>query len=114
MWRSRIVEENVEIDTTDVEIRQSSGKLAGCSSCPSARESPLRHCDNWQGLLDVVGKVIARIIKERFEVIADKVLPESQCGFRKERGCVDIIFVARQLVEKAREHNESLYMLLLI
>ena len=81
------MEQNIEIDTADVEIRQSSERLAGCSSCPSAKESPLRHCDNWRGLLDVVGKVIARLIKERFEVIADKVLPESQCGFRKERMC---------------------------
>ena len=29
----------------------------------------------------------------------------------EKSGCVDMIFVARQLVEKAREHNESLYML---
>ena len=28
---------------------------------------------------------------------------ESQCGFRKGRGCVDMIFVARQLVEKTSE-----------
>ena len=53
----------------------------------------LRHCDNWQGisLLDVVGKIMARIMKERLEVIAGKVLPESQYGFRKEQGCVDMI-----------------------
>ena len=61
--------------------------------------------------MDVVGKIMARILKKRLEVIAGKVLPESQCVFRKERGCVDMIFVARQLVEKAREHNQSLYML---
>ena len=57
----------------------------------------------------MVGKIIARIMKERLEVIAGKVLPESQCGFRKEQGCVDMIFVARQLAEKVREHNQSLY-----
>ena len=61
--------------------------------------------------MDVVGKIMARIMKERLEVIAGKVLPESQCCFRKEHGCVDMIFVARQLVEKAREHNQSLCML---
>ena len=38
-------------------------------------------------------------------------LPESQSGFRKGRGCADMIFVARQLVEKARERGESLYVL---
>ena len=44
------------------------------------KKRDLRHCDNWRGisLLDVVGKVMARIIQERLGVIADKVLPESQ------------------------------------
>jgi hypothetical protein len=27
--------------------------------------------------------------------------------FRKGRGCVDMTFVARQLIEKPREHNSS-------
>ena len=44
-------------------------------------------------------------------MIAEKILPESQSGFRKGRGCADMIFVARQLVEKEREHGESLYVL---
>jgi len=35
------------------------------------------------------------------QLIAEKVLPESQCGFRKGRGCVDMIFTARQLFERA-------------
>ena len=35
-------------------------------------------------------------------------MPESQCDFRKGRGCCDMIFVAPQLVEKAREHQELL------
>ena len=39
------------------------------------------------------------------------MLPESQNGFRKGHGCADMIFVASQLVEKAREHGESLYVL---
>ena len=32
--------------------------------------------------------------------------------FHKGRGCVDMIFCARQLVAKANEHNTELYMLL--
>ena len=80
---------------------------------PIPKKGDLQHCDNWRGisLLDVVGKVFARVIQERLQVIAEKVLPESQCGFRKERGCCDMIFVARQLLEKAREHQESLFTL---
>ena len=42
-------------------------------------------------------------------VVTGRILPESQCGFRKWRGCVDMIFTARQLVEKSREHDDLLY-----
>ena len=80
---------------------------------PIPKKGDLRSCDNWRGisLLDVVGKVMARILKKRLEVVADQIIPESQCGFRKGHGCIDMIFVARQLIEKVREHNEALYIL---
>ena len=78
---------------------------------PIPKKGDLRSCDNWRGisLLDVVGKLLARIVQERLQVIGERVLPESQCGFRKGRGCVDMLFVARQLVEKSREHDNSLF-----
>ena len=80
---------------------------------PIPKKGDLQRCDNWRGisLLDVVGKLFARVIQERLQVIAEHVLPDSQCGFRKRRGCCDMIFVARQLLEKAREHNDTLYAL---
>ena len=34
------------------------------------------------------------------------MLPDSQCGFWQS--CFDMIFVAKQLVEKARKHNHLL------
>ena len=80
---------------------------------PIPKKGNLQLCDNWRGisLLDVVGKIFARIIQERLQTIAEYILPESQCGFRKGRGCVDMIFVARQLMEKAIEHGETLFVL---
>ena len=80
---------------------------------PIPKKGDLQHCDNWRGisLLDVVGKLFARVIQEHLQVIAEKVLPESQCGFRKGRGCCDMIFVAWQLLEKAREHQDFLFTL---
>ena len=67
-------------------------------------------CDNWHGisLLDVTGKIFAKIIHSRLQNVAE-VLPDSQCGFRAGRRCADMIFCAHQLVEKAREHNTKLY-----
>lgn len=80
---------------------------------PIPKKGDLQQCDNWRGisLLDVAGKVFARLIQERLSSIAERLLPDSQCGFRKGRGCVDMVFVARQLLEKAREHNDYLYTL---
>ena len=73
---------------------------------PIPKKGDLIMCDNWRGisLLDVVGKVAARILQGRLQELAEEVLPESQCGFRKRRGCSDMIFTVRQLIEKANEH----------
>ena len=80
---------------------------------PVPKKGDLTMCDNWRGisLLDVAGKLLGRIVQERLQCIAESVLPDSQCGFRRGRGCSDMIFVARQLVEKAREHNSLLFVL---
>ena len=70
-------------------------------------------CGNSRGisLLVVAGKVLARVILSRLNKhIVDKVCPESPCGFRKERGTTDMIFVARQLQEKCREQQLNLCM----
>lgn len=77
------------------------------------KKGDLKCCDNWRGisLLDVIGKLMARILKERLEKISDRVLPVSQCRFRRGRGGVDTIFAARQLIEKTREHGDILFML---
>jgi len=42
--------------------------------------------------------------------VVDIVMPESQCGFRRNRSTVDMIFVARLLQEKCREQHSSLYL----
>ena len=72
---------------------------------PILQKGDLKKCGNWRGmsLLDVVGKVFVRIMRDRLQVVAEIVLPESQCGFRKGKGCIDMIFVMRQLVEMSRD-----------
>ena len=80
---------------------------------PIPKKGDLWSSDNWRGisLLDVVGKLFARVIQDRLQELSEDVLPESQCGFRKGRGCVDMVFVARQLIEKAIEHDTPLYVI---
>ncbi len=52
---------------------------------------------------------MARVIQGRLQKLAEDELPESQCGFRKGRGCVDMVFAVRQLLEKSWEHRERLF-----
>ena len=68
-------------------------------------------CGNSRGisLLAVAGKILARIMLKRLLLhIAERILPESQAGFRQERSTIDMIFVARQLLEKAREQQKEM------
>jgi len=42
--------------------------------------------------------------------VAEVILPETQCGFRRGRSPIDMVFVARLLQEKCREQHRPLYM----
>ena len=62
--------------------------------------------------MSITGKILARILlnrlNEQFEQSGP--LPESQCGFRKDKGTIDKVFTARQLQEKGQEQIVDLYM----
>lgn len=76
------------------------------------RKGNRQSCDNHRGisLLTIAGKILARVLLNRLtQHMEDGYLPESQCGFRKGRGTVDMIFAARQLQEKCQEQNRDLY-----
>ena len=69
-------------------------------------------CGNYRGitLLSTTGKVLARVLATRLSEQAERMLPETQCGFRPARGTTDMIFTARQLQEKCQEQQKPLYM----
>ena len=83
------------------------------SLVPVPKKGDLSSCDNWRGisLLDVVGKVLAKVIQQRLQKIVEEEVADSQCGFHCNRGCNDMIFCARQLIEKAVEHNTKAFFL---
>ena len=60
----------------------------------------------------VVLLTFARVLLNRLNERREQsgLLPESQFGFRKDRGTIDMIFTARQLQEKCQEQNVDLYM----
>ena len=71
-------------------------------------------CDNHLGisLLSFAGKILVRVLLNRLNKHLEQsgLLPESQYGFTKDRGTIDMIFTARQLQEKCQEQNMDLYM----
>jgi len=69
-------------------------------------------CNNYRGisLLSLAGKILARVILPRLQTLAERILPESQCGFRASRSTVDMVFCVRQLQEKCIEQSKPLYM----
>lgn len=69
-------------------------------------------CNNYRGisLLSVTGKVVAKIVLNRLQKLAEGLYPESQCGFRPGRSTTDMIFCVRQLMEKSREQQQPLHL----
>ena len=63
-------------------------------------------------LLSIVGEILTKILLNRLNALFDQkgLIPESQCGFRTDRGTIDMIFTARQFQKKCQEQNVDLYM----
>ena len=68
-------------------------------------------CSNYRGisLLSVVGKVFARVVLKRLQVLAEQIYPESQCVFRANRSTIDMVFSLKQLQEKCRKQRQPLF-----
>ena len=71
----------------------------------SKRRGNPQVCDNHRGI--IAGKILATLLLNRLNVHLDPkgLFPESQCGFGKDRGIIDMIFTARQLQEKCQKQN---------
>ena len=68
-------------------------------------------CNNYHGisLLNIIGKLFAKVVLMKLQVLAERIYPESQCGFREKRATIDMIFSLRQLQEKCREQGKPLH-----
>ena len=70
------------------------------------------YSDNYRGiaLLSTGGKVFSAVLTRRLQrVLVPDVVPESQYGYRPGRSMEDLIYVLRQLFEKAQEKNTPKY-----
>lgn len=60
-------------------------------------------------LLSIPGKVFWEIMLQRMKPKLELFMSRSQFGFRPGKGTVDAIFILRQLMEKAKEHDVPLH-----
>ena len=68
-------------------------------------------CNNYRfiSLFSIVDKTFACVILNRLQKLAERVYPEAQCGFRRARSTIDMLFSLRQLLEKCRQQQVPLY-----
>ena len=76
-----------------------------------SKKRNLSLCDNWCGisLLEVIGRVIPKIIQRRMHIVVKDLVLDFHCEFRSVSDCNDMIFCAHQLMEKVIEHNTHTY-----
>jgi len=58
--------------------------------------------------LDVAGKILPKIINNRLTVLTEKVLVDTQFGFRANRSCMQSIYVLKQAQQAARHKKQNL------
>ena len=77
------------------------------------KKGEVTDCNNYRGLslLAHIGKVFERMIHCRLDEYVERlnILPESQCGFRRERSTIDMIFCSRRVTEYFREKSRLLF-----
>ena len=79
---------------------------------PIFKKGSRKECGNYRGisLLSTAGKILARIILNRIEEkMCTLILPETQCGFRRNRSTIDMVFSLRKIQDKCTEQNMELY-----
>jgi hypothetical protein len=64
-------------------------------------------------LLEVAYKIVAKLALQRLDPIKEGLDHESQCGFRRNRGCMDGLFTVKSLVRKRKEHGIQTWLLML-
>ena len=71
----------------------------------------IRECANYGGIstLSIPRNIYGRVLISRVMGSTNEQLVEEQGRFRSGRGCIDQIFVLKQLVEKWKKKRKDLY-----
>ena len=75
------------------------------------KKGNLQLCQNYRtiSLISHPSKVMLKIIQNRLQPQAEKIIAEEQAGFRTERSTTEQIFNLRILGEKYLQHQQNLY-----
>ena len=75
------------------------------------KKDNLQQCQNYRtiSLISHSSKVMLKIILNRFEPKAEKIIAEEQTGFRTRRSTTEQIFNLRIFCEKYLQHQQDLY-----
>ncbi len=67
--------------------------------CPIQGKDDKFECSSFGGisLLSVVGNVYGRVLVQGIRCGTESMVGEEQSGFRKGRGCIDQVFVVKQM-----------------
>ena len=95
--------EKLTVVSMDVEDGGYPTRIQGCIHNPSVQRKSVT--TTVASLLSIAEKILAKRLLTLLNVHLDQagLILESQCGFRKDRGTIDMIFTARQLQEKCQE-----------
>ncbi|KAL1447281.1 hypothetical protein WDU94_008893 [Cyamophila willieti] len=77
---------------------------------PIHKKGSKNKCSNYRGisLLSVPSKILSRILYNRLYPLINNLINDTQCGFRGQKSTIDMVFTARQMVEKSLEQNTPL------
>ena len=77
---------------------------------PLPKKGNAKKCSNYCtiALISHASKVILKILQARLQQYVTRELPDTQAGFRKDRGTRDQIANMRWIIEKAREFQKNI------
>ena len=89
-------------------------RIQGCIHNPTIQTERKSSTTTEVSLIATAGKILANSLLNRLNAHLDQaeLIPESQRGFKKDRGTIYMTFTARQIQEKCHEQNMDLCMTL--
>jgi len=80
---------------------------------PIHKKGDKTDCSNYRdiSLLPTTYKILSYILLSRLIPYAKEIIRDHQCGFRRNRSTIDLMFCIRQILEKKWEYSEPVHQL---